>query len=86
MWVAPIVGEDAVVPQPAQQQQPPQEAGQDQGDNEDEEEEEEGDDEEEGEQEGSQGVPAVQQQLEELLVAMQVRTHRSKSQYASKCS
>ena len=92
MWNAPIEDEPVVaVPEQAQQQEQQlavQEGGQDQG--EEDEEEEEGDDddeEEEGEQEGSQEVPAVQQQLGELLVAMQVKklTHRAKLMYLSEC-
>ena len=79
MWNAPIEGEAAAVPEPAQQQQL-QEGSQDQGEDDEEEEGDDDDDDDEGEQEGSQEVPAVQQQLEELLVAMQVRTHRSKQQ------
>lgn len=86
MWNAPAEDE-AVVPIPEQAQQQEQqlalqEGGQDPGEEEEEEEgDDDDDDEEEGEQEGSQEVPAVQQQLEELLVAMQVKNLTHRSQY-----
>ena len=71
MWSPPKESEVAGA---SQQQQQQEGSGQEQSEvGEEDDGEEEGDDEEEeGEQEGSQEVPAVQQQLEELLVAMQV--------------